>query len=204
MDLRKASVSALILLFSLSSSAQLKEDGDTTSTTGLKSWGRSYQSRMTRKLRSYIYSHPAFTWRCVTETTAGELARRGKRIKFTAQRHSKTPFIEFKWGLEHISVIFQGCTWTSIVARAPRAARLLAGVSAVQLQAWVMRKRVKCKEAGRAVRIKVGGAIGSAEMRGAALNWNPPAIFFAVELCLKFKWKVSVVVVPLTRDKGDY
>lgn len=26
----------------------------------------------------------------------------------------------------------------------------------------------------------------------------------AVELCFKYKWKVRIVTVPLTKDKGDY
>lgn len=41
-----------LIVLAFSSVAQLKDEEDTTSTTGSKSWGRSYQNQTTRKLQN--------------------------------------------------------------------------------------------------------------------------------------------------------
>lgn len=75
-------------------------------------------------------------------------------------------------------------------------------VPAVQLKAWMMRKGSNAKKQATPFESKFEVKL---EHRDGVWSWikiDRPS--FAIELCFKFKWKVSVVSVPLTRDKREY
>lgn len=75
-------------------------------------------------------------------------------------------------------------------------------VPAVQLKAWMMRKGSNAKKQATPFESKFEAQL---EHRDGVWRWieiRRPSL--AIELCFRFKWKVGVVVAPLTRDKRDY
>ncbi len=99
----------------------------------------------------------------------------------------------------HISVIFQGCTWTPIVVDAPRAVHPLAGSRQFSSKHEWWGKGSNAKEQATPFESKFEAQLEHRRSAGAELKIQRPS--FAIELCFKFKWGVSVVVAPLTGDK---
>lgn len=142
---------------------------------------------------------PRLTSLYVTET-APRPCLALERIKFEAQRHSKRCSLnsnEYSH-FSHISRVHLNfhCSLRSKSCTSSR------WVPAVQLKAWMMRKGSNAKKQATPFESKFEAQLEHRDGAWRRIEIRRPS--FAIELWLKFKWGVRVVVVPLTRDKRDY
>lgn len=126
-------------------------------------------------------------WRSIFNSKHKDTLRVVHWIQMSTQAH-----------FSHISRVHLNFHWS----RRSKSCTSSRWVPAVQLKAWMMRKGSNAKKQATPFESKFEAQLEHSDGVWSGIKIHRPS--YAIELCFKFKWKVSVVVVPLTRDKRDY